>query len=379
MKKSDLFKIGVLLMATTLGTTGCSFGEDEKKPEIVVDPAEKTIEYYIAGKVTEGTTALSGVEVKAGEVTATTDAEGAYKLTVDSKKVYTVTFSKEGYMSIDNATATIADNAANRSMVSLSVKLSKKAPEKEVKADAEEEVVVTDKGDSNISQAEVAVIIPPKAIETTTTVSVTPYEEPAAVTTTVTPGNNVETPVAIANIEVETAKEVTLAKQDNPFKPEWFVSGGINGVTALNGSANNILGGKVSGGVWLNKIIGLRVDAEAGNVWLKGGYNAVTVGAGADILVNLMKNYTDEDRKFRLNAIFGLGYNYYSFGDDYPRLSKTNTMSGNFSLQAAFRLNSHLSIFAEPGIKISTKFYDIENKDDVFAGGMMTVGVIYKF
>lgn len=34
MKKSDLFKIGVLLMATTLGTTGCSFGEDEKKPEI---------------------------------------------------------------------------------------------------------------------------------------------------------------------------------------------------------------------------------------------------------------------------------------------------------------------------------------------------------
>lgn len=109
MKKSDLFKIGVLLMATTLGTTGCSFGEDEKKPEIVVYPAEKTIEYYIAGKVTEGTTALSGVEVKAGEVTATTDAEGAYKLTVDSKKVYTVTFSKEGYMSIDNATATIAD------------------------------------------------------------------------------------------------------------------------------------------------------------------------------------------------------------------------------------------------------------------------------
>lgn len=50
MKKSDLFKIGVLLMATTLGTTGCSFGEDEKKPEIVVDPAEKTIEYYIAVK-----------------------------------------------------------------------------------------------------------------------------------------------------------------------------------------------------------------------------------------------------------------------------------------------------------------------------------------
>lgn len=31
MKKSDLFKIGVLLMATTLGTTGCSFGEDREE------------------------------------------------------------------------------------------------------------------------------------------------------------------------------------------------------------------------------------------------------------------------------------------------------------------------------------------------------------
>lgn len=123
----------------------------------------------------------------------------------------------------------------------------------------------------------------------------------------------------------------------------------------------------------------LRVNAEAGNVWLKGGYNAVTAGAGADIMVSLMKNYTNEDSKFRLNAIFGLGYSYYSFDNDFPNLSKTNTISGNFSLQAAFKLNSKLSVFAEPGIKISTKFYDVENKDDVFAAGMMTVGVIYKF
>ncbi len=96
-------------------------------------------------------------------------------------------------------------------------------------------------------------------------------------------------------------------------------------------------------------------------------------------MVSLMKNYTNEDSKFRLNAIFGLGYNYYSFDNDFPNLSKTNTISGNFSLQAAFKLNSKLSVFAEPGIKISTKFYDMENKDDVFAAGMMTVGVIYKF
>lgn len=188
--------------------------------------------------------------------------------------------------------------------------------------------------------------------------------------------NNIKTVLLLVGLLMAFGN---MKAQDNPFKPEWFVSGGINGLSALNGSASNMLGGKVSGGVWLNKIIGLRVNAEAGNVWLKGGYNAVTAGVGADIMVSLMKNYTNEDSKFRLNAIFGLGYNYYSFDNDFPNLSKTNTISGNFSLQAAFKLNSKLSVFAEPGIKISTKFYDMENKDDVFAAGMMTVGVIYKF
>lgn len=188
--------------------------------------------------------------------------------------------------------------------------------------------------------------------------------------------NNIKTVLLLVGLLMAFGN---MKAQDNPFKPEWFVSGGINGLSALNGSASNMLGGKVSGGVWLNKIIGLRVNAEAGNVWLKGRYNAVTAGAGADIMVSLMNNYTNEDSKFRLNAIFGLGYNYYSFDNDFPNLSKTNTISGNFSLQAAFKLNSKLSVFAEPGIKISTKFYDVENKDDVFAAGMMTVGVIYKF
>ncbi len=188
--------------------------------------------------------------------------------------------------------------------------------------------------------------------------------------------NNIKTVLLLVGLLMAFGN---MKAQDNPFKPEWFVSGGINGLSPLNGSASNMLGGKVSGGVWLNKIIGLRVNAEAGNVWLKGRYNAVTAGAGADIMVSLMKNYTNEDSKFRLNAIFGLGYNYYSFDNDFPNLSKTNTISGNFSLQAAFKLNSKLSVFAEPGIKISTKFYDVENKDDVFAAGMMTVGVIYKF
>ena len=113
--------------------------------------------------------------------------------------------------------------------------------------------------------------------------------------------NNIKTGLLLAGLLLLFGN---VKAQDNPFKPEWFVSGGINGVTALNGSANNILGGKVSGGVWLNKIIGLRVDAEAGNVWLKGGYNAVTVGAGADILVNLMKIPVERHFRIRVQLLF---------------------------------------------------------------------------
>ena len=58
--------------------------------------------------------------------------------------------------------------------------------------------------------------------------------------------NNIKTGLLLAGLLLLFGN---VKAQDNPFKPEWFVSGGINGVTALNGSANNILGGKVAGGV----------------------------------------------------------------------------------------------------------------------------------
>lgn len=212
MKKSDLFKIGVLLMVMILGIIGCFFGEDEKKLEIVVDFVEKIIEYYIVGKVMEGMIVLFGVEVKVGEVMVMMDVEGVYKLIVDSKKMYIVIFSKEGYMSIDNVMVIIVDNVVNCSMVSLSVKLSKKVLEKEVKVDVEEEVVVIDKGDSNIFQVEVVVIIFFKVIEIIIIVSVILYEELVVVIIIVILGNNVEILVVIVNIEVEIVKEVILVK-----------------------------------------------------------------------------------------------------------------------------------------------------------------------
>ncbi|NDV66977.1 hypothetical protein [Bacteroides sp. 224] len=164
------------------------------------------------------------------------------------------------------------------------------------------------------------------------------------------------------------------------YKKQWFVSGGVNGLTALNGSANSILGGKLSGGVWLNGYTGFRVNVEAGNIWLKGDYTATTIGAGVDWMVNLLAlNALDPDRKFFLNAFVGVGYNNYSLDKEYSnRYSKINDIVGNASIQFSYKLNEKLSLFAEPGIRISPKFYDVVNKDDIFVNAALSAGVIFK-
>ena len=43
--------------------------------------------------------------------------------------------------------------------------------------------------------------------------------------------NNIKTGLLLAGLLLLFGN---VKAQDNPFKPEWFVSGGINGVTALN-------------------------------------------------------------------------------------------------------------------------------------------------
>ena len=65
MKKKNLWSAVLAMgLAATLsvGFVGCS-DDDEPTPEIVTDnPLDKEV-YYIAGKVTDGSAALEGVEV----------------------------------------------------------------------------------------------------------------------------------------------------------------------------------------------------------------------------------------------------------------------------------------------------------------------------
>ena len=119
MRTNKFFKTGLLLFVASLGLISC--GDDDKEPEIVVDPVSENVEYYIEGKVVADNAALEGVSVTAGEATATTDENGQYSLTVKDKKTYTVSFAKKGYKTVSDASVEIANNATNKSQDSLGI------------------------------------------------------------------------------------------------------------------------------------------------------------------------------------------------------------------------------------------------------------------
>ena len=47
MRTNKFFKTGLLLFVASLGLISC--GDDDKEPEIVVDPVSENVEYYIEG------------------------------------------------------------------------------------------------------------------------------------------------------------------------------------------------------------------------------------------------------------------------------------------------------------------------------------------
>ena len=203
MRTSKFFKTGLLLFVASLGLISC--GDDDKEPEIVVDPVSENVEYYIEGKVVADNAALDGVSVTAGEATATTDENGQYSLTVKDKKTYTVSFAKEGYRTVSDASVEIANNATNRSLVTLNVTMSKEGVA--VAVDPESDKVITEKGEGETEDAQTVLTIPAGAVSTATDVTLTPYLE--AVATDVTPGSKEEA-IPMTNIAISSSQDAAL-------------------------------------------------------------------------------------------------------------------------------------------------------------------------
>lgn len=218
MRTSKFFKTGLLLFVASLGLISC--GDDDKEPEIVVDPVSENVEYYIEGKVVADNAALDGVSVTAGEATATTDENGQYSLTVKDKKTYTVSFAKKGYRTVSDVSVEIAKNATNKSLIALNVTMSKEGVP--VTVNPEEEAVITDKGEGEIKGATSALIVPAGAVSATTDIALTPYWEVSAINET--PGVKKEA-VAILNIAITSSQDVALNENVDLFVANTDLSG----------------------------------------------------------------------------------------------------------------------------------------------------------
>lgn len=107
MKK---YAMRAFTLALVLGT-GVAFSscKDEEKVNPDVEIVETELGSYVSGVVTDGSTALSGVTVRAGESSVTTDASGAYMLPVSAGAV-TVTASGDGYVSVSRSVS-VAETA----------------------------------------------------------------------------------------------------------------------------------------------------------------------------------------------------------------------------------------------------------------------------
>lgn len=159
--------LAVAAMVSTAVLTSCS--DDEVTP--ILDEVESTIEnaYYITGIVTTADGVLSGATVSSGSESATTDLDGVYKLTMSSASKATVTFSKDGYISID-ATAIFASDATAGAAVTLSQELTAQAASQT--ATAGEDATLSFDYDSD---SDIVLSIPSTSLTESTDISATSY------------------------------------------------------------------------------------------------------------------------------------------------------------------------------------------------------------
>lgn len=216
MKERNFFVTKVLLIAIfLLSVTGC--GKDDKEPEQLPDPLDTTTEYYLVGIVSSADGVIKDAEVKVSDaVKTTTDAEGKYSLTVGKTGEYTLAVKAKN-MEDFSAKVSIASAAANRSTVTMNIKLSKPVEYTEpvaVKADEETKVEVPATTDTTTEPA-ATVTVPAAAAEEGVTISAGAYEEPTVAVST-PPATSEEKKVeetAISSIAVKAKPETATAQK----------------------------------------------------------------------------------------------------------------------------------------------------------------------
>lgn len=322
MKKNDILKFSLFLLVISLGLSSC--GKD-KRPEIVEDPLANNIEYYVTGLVVSGTTPLSGVTVTAGDKTATTDANGLYSLTLKAKGTYTVSFVKDGYLSLTDGVAVIPTSATNRSSVSLDVVLSPLGKTTAVNV-ASTAVTVTELGNGDLPAATTGIILPSSSSSTTSfDITITPYVE--AQSTAVTSGTTTSE-LALTNVVVTTSQPVLLTQAATLFFNNPATDGTyLSGVDFYKKSSTKASGSWTwVGDVTYDPATGkYKATIAAGNT-LAGEYS-IRVEATKTVSSTISETLTEITKSNADNnsAIYDFAINYSTkSGWDYTAATKTN-------------------------------------------------------
>ena len=184
------------------------------------------------GTVTATGGALTGAQVDAGNnLTATTDAQGVYMLTVKETGEYNLKFTATDMESMESK-VTIAASAANRTQTTLNVKMAKAISFENV-----EEVTVEADKETNVEAAQnetsaeeaattTTVSVPAQAAEEGTTIAAVTYEEPKASTSEEVAETPKEEAVPVTAVAIKVTPEDAVAKAPIEIK------------TAVTGSAS---------------------------------------------------------------------------------------------------------------------------------------------
>lgn len=209
----NLFLEGVLMCAMIFSMTSC--GDDDKKDEIVDDPLQTQTEYYIVGKVMDAEGAVSGSSVEvSSDNSTTTDANGAYTLTVKEAGSYTVKFTASGLETLE-APVTIASGAANRTQVTLNVRLAQAIDmEKGSSAQVTDNGTVLNVPNQETNETGAIISIPGGAADAETIVAAVVYEEAQAEQAEVTTTAEQTITASFRNVAVETTPAEATALED---------------------------------------------------------------------------------------------------------------------------------------------------------------------
>ena len=169
MKSVKWFYVGAMAIALgmlTFATVACHDDDDDPKPAEgeVVETPKPVVEYYIMGTVTSGGAAMDGAKVKVGSKNYTTDSNGKFSVTESATGTYSIEASSNGYLS-QKTSVVIANNAENRSVVTVALALTKESPKTAVSIEATGETKVEDNSESNQAIEKPGEVAPEAVVE----------------------------------------------------------------------------------------------------------------------------------------------------------------------------------------------------------------------